>query len=93
MATHVRLTATVRGRVQGVGFRYFTLRQARALGVTGWVRNEPDRSVSLEAEGPRASLEALLDALRQGPSAARVTDVDVHWRPATDVFIDFRVQY
>src|SRR5690606_23075698 len=73
MADHARLSAVVRGRVQGVGFRHFTRQQALALGVVGWVRNEHDGSVALEAEGPRTDLESLLQAVRRGPSAARVS--------------------
>lgn len=61
-----RLEARVTGRVQGVGFRQFVRYHARRLGLTGWVRNEPDGSVYLVAEGPRELLEQLLDAVRQG---------------------------
>lgn len=54
-----RLELVVRGRVQGVYFRASTRDEARRLGLTGWVRNEPDGSVRVLAEGPRAALEAL----------------------------------
>ena len=74
-----RVHAVVRGRVQGVGFRYFALRRARALGLTGWVRNRADGGVEIEAEGDRVALGAFLEALRQGPSASRVTNVDAEW--------------
>ncbi len=68
----------VRGRVQGVGFRWFVVRNARALGVRGSVRNRPDGSVEaiLRAERP-GDLEALIDRMREGPAAARVEGVDV----------------
>ena len=65
----------VRGRVQGVFFRAATQREARRLGLTGWVRNRPDGSVELLAIGEPAALDALAAALWQGPSAARVTAV------------------
>jgi acylphosphatase len=66
----------IRGRVQGVGFRHFTVRRARALGVTGWVRNLPDGSVELAAAGTPEALEQLAAAVSQGPPAARVSGVE-----------------
>ncbi|MEX2608851.1 MAG: acylphosphatase [Gemmatimonadota bacterium] len=65
----------VRGRVQGVGFRYWTLRTARSLGVRGTVRNRPDGAVEVTAAGERQALLALRDALAEGPPGAHVTDV------------------
>jgi DNA ligase D-like protein (predicted 3'-phosphoesterase) len=64
--------ATVRGRVQGVFFRDSTRRRAGELGVLGWVRNEPDGSVAVHAEGPAEAVDALLDFLREGPPGAEV---------------------
>ena len=69
--------ATVTGRVQGVAFRHYTAEQARRLGVAGWVRNEPDESVALHAEGPADAVEALLDWCRTGPAMAKVAHVAV----------------
>jgi acylphosphatase len=79
-----RLDATVRGRVQGVGFRYFVVRRAMDLGLSGWVANERDGSVRCVAEGPRAALETLLAALEQGPAGALVERVSSRWGAATD---------
>ena len=62
-----RLDATVRGRVQGVGFRVWALREAMDLVLDGFVLNEADGSVRVVAEGPRAGLEALVDRLEDGP--------------------------
>ena len=90
---HQRLSARVVGRVQGVYFRAFTRNQARALGLTGWVRNEYYGSVYLEAEGPRPALETLLAAVRRGPSEARVDRVEVDWSEATGEFSGFAVRY
>jgi len=90
--TQERLSARITGRVQGVGFRNFTQRRARRLGVTGWVRNEQDGSVRLEAEGPRGDLEALLEALHDGPRTALVEAVEADWVDATDEFDIFRVR-
>ena len=71
-----RLEATVRGRVQGVGFRYFVVRRALDLGVVGWVANEPDGSVQVVAEGSTAALDSLEAGLRVGPMGAVVEAVD-----------------
>ncbi len=78
-----RIDATVVGRVQGVGFRWFVLDVARDLELEGWVANEPDGSVRCVAEGPRAALEALLRALAEGPAGARVDRVVPRWGPAS----------
>ncbi|PSQ65072.1 MAG: acylphosphatase [Bacteroidetes bacterium QH_1_61_8] len=90
--TKERLSARIAGRVQGVGFRNFTRMRARQLGLTGWVRNEQDGSVRLEAEGPRGALEDLLAAVHEGPRMARVADVDADWDDATEEFENFRVR-
>lgn len=65
----------VGGRVQGVGFRYFALRQARAIGIRGWVRNLPDGRVEVHAEGAETALRRFAAALRQGPPLSRVEEV------------------
>jgi acylphosphatase len=66
----------IRGRVQGVGFRWFVEREAHTLGVAGWVRNNFDGSVEVLAIGTRDQLSSLRSRLRQGPRAARVDDVE-----------------
>ena len=66
----------VRGRVQGVGFRWFVEREAHILGISGWVRNNSDGSVEVLAQGTRQQLQGLRSRLRQGPRAARVDDVE-----------------
>jgi acylphosphatase len=78
-----RLEATVRGRVQGVGYRAFALRAGTELGLDGWVANRPDGGVECVAEGPAEDLEQLLGALRAGPIAAVVDRVETRWFPAT----------
>ena len=88
-----RLEARATGRVQGVGFRHFTRGEARRLGLAGWVRNEGDGSVRVVAEGPREALEGLLDALRQGPTSAQVTDVEATWTSATGDLDGFGVRH
>ena len=71
------MQARVTGRVQGVSFRWYTQQQARSLGVSGWVRNEPDGSVLLHAEGDDAAVDALVAWCRTGPSLAKVAHVSV----------------
>jgi DNA ligase D-like protein (predicted 3'-phosphoesterase) len=71
------MRVTVRGRVQGVGFRDATVRRARELGVLGWVRNEDDGSVRVHAEGDSDALRALETFMRDGPPGARVEAVEV----------------
>lgn len=90
--TEERLSVRITGRVQGVGFRNFTQMRARQLGITGWVRNENDGSVRLEAEGPSAGLEELLEAVHEGPRMAQVEGVEAEWEEATDAFETFRVR-
>jgi acylphosphatase len=66
----------VRGRVQGVGFRWFVEREAHILGIAGWVRNNPDSSVEVMAMGTQDQLAGLRSRLREGPRAARVDNVE-----------------
>ncbi|MGA8245527.1 MAG: acylphosphatase [Nocardioides sp.] len=72
-AVAVRVT----GRVQGVGFRWYAVQEAERLGVTGWIRNEPDGSVAGHLEGPDDAVQALVDWCRHGPSSAVVRGVSV----------------
>jgi acylphosphatase len=80
-AVQVRVT----GRVQGVSFRWCTREQAQRLGVAGWVRNEPDGSVLLHAEGDDEAVDALVAWCRTGPSTAKVRDVAVLHATASGV--------
>jgi acylphosphatase len=89
--TNSRLHATVKGRVQGVSFRYFVLEQADKLDLRGWVRNQWNGSVEVTAEGTHENLEMLLLALRDGPPMASVEDVDFEWLPYTGEFVNFNV--
>jgi acylphosphatase len=69
------LNIRVRGRVQGVGFRYSALRAARSFDIRGFVRNDPDGSVYIEAEGSEINLELFLDWCRKGPGYGRVDQI------------------
>ncbi len=87
------LHAYVSGQVQGVGFRYFVIHKAQALGLRGYTRNESDGSVEVRAQGPRPALERLLALLWQGPSAARVRDVRATWHTPTEYLSGFHVRW
>lgn len=89
----IRLEARVIGEVQGVGFRMYTIQRAAQLGLTGWVRNESDDSVTVVAEGRRSAVEVLERWLHRGPSAAEVQRVDSAWHAATGEFRTFEVRY
>ena len=81
----------IRGRVQGVGFRYFAVREARALGVHEVTRNLLNGAVEVDAEGDRESLERLVESLRLGPYGARVTSVDEQWSEGPARYRGFEV--
>lgn len=83
----------VTGVVQGVGFRFFVMRVAENLGVTGKVRNRFDGSVEVEAEGTRSALEALVKEVRIGPRMASVRDLNVEWLPYEGKFKTFDLAF
>ena len=87
-----RLDATVVGRVQGVGFRWFVVDVAARLDLRGWVANELDGSVRCVAEGPRAALEALVLELARGPLGADVERVAPRWGPASGTLAGFGIR-
>jgi acylphosphatase len=82
----------VKGRVQGVGFRFFAQEAAETYDLKGWVRNMPGGNVECEVEGSRAAIESFLEDLRKGPPVARVDSLQVDWRPATHQFTDFSIR-
>jgi len=85
--------AVVTGAVQGVGFRYFTQREADRLGLSGWVRNLPDGSVEVYAEGEESTVRLLLNSLAHGPNWADVENVEEHWTEPSGNQKGFRVTY
>jgi acylphosphatase len=82
----------VRGRVQGVGFRWFVEREAHLLGIAGWVRNNHDGSVEVLAQGTRDQLSGLHSRLRDGPRAARVDAVEVSASQPVAGLSSFRIE-
>lgn len=83
----------ISGRVQGVSFRYYTVRQANKFGVYGWVKNLADGRVEAVFEGPEEQVKQMVDWCQQGSPAARVEDVQVDWSPAQDAWSEFNVRY
>jgi len=83
----------VSGIVQGVAFRAWTVRTARAQGVTGWVRNLPDGRVEALIEGEDPAVDAVLAWCRKGPPAATVTGAETREEPFSGEFPDFRILY
>jgi acylphosphatase len=86
-----RVQLLVRGRVQGTFFRAATQREARRLGVVGWVKNRNDGSVEIVAEGEEDAIKEIMLWAQHGPTAARVENVDVRWRGYTGEFAEFRI--
>ena len=92
MPDRVRFQACIHGYVQGVSFRYYTLRQAQMLELSGYVRNCEDGSVEVVAEGPREAAERLLSWLHRGPPSAEVQRVEVEWQQAKGKLVRFEVR-
>lgn len=89
--SQLQLHALIRGRVQGVGFRFFVQRKAADLSLTGWVRNTPDGDVEVTAEGDEANLQVLLGSLYQGPRGSWVSSVDADWGKSSKSYPSFFV--
>lgn len=88
----VRAEITVNGLVQGVGFRYYILRQANALGLKGYVKNLFTGEVYILAEGERGMIEELIKLTKVGPSHAHVNKCRVEWSASTDEFTTFEIR-
>ncbi len=88
-----RLCIIVSGTVQGVFFRANTLSVATKLGLSGFVRNLPNGSVEIIAEGEKELLEKLLEWSSHGPAGAQVTKTEIKWEENKSEFRDFRVRY
>ena len=86
-AVMVRVT----GRVQGVGFRYWAVEEAEALGLSGWVRNEPDGSVAALLAGPGEAVEEMLGLLGRGPHGAGGDDIEAEPAEPDEAPEDFRI--
>lgn len=89
---NARLHATIHGRVQGVSFRYYTVRAAQRLGLTGWIANRWDGTVETIAEGQREALNEFRSLLQRGSPASDVRRVDAEWGIPTNEFERFKVR-
>ena len=81
----------ITGKVQGVGFRYFVLRQAQELGILGWVNNKPNGDVEAFAQGEKADLERFIAKVKQGPSFSGVDDVILNWEDGQENYTSFEI--
>ena len=93
MSETQRVTIIVHGRVQGVFYRDSTMRKARALGLTGTVRNMPDGTVQIVAQGPVSVLENLVRWAWEGPPSAAVSDLTIDYGAPETGYVGFRVTY
>ncbi|MEX0724035.1 MAG: acylphosphatase [Gracilimonas sp.] len=82
----------IEGRVQGVGFRHFTRKNAEALGVTGWVQNLPDDRVEAVFQGDEEQVNELIEKCKEGPAASYVKEIKAEVDSSSDVFKDFSVR-
>ena len=81
----------ITGKVQGVGFRYFVLRQAQELGIRGWVNNKPNGDVEALAQGEKEGLDHFIAKVKQGPAFSRVEDVSLNWVNETEQYFSFEI--
>jgi acylphosphatase len=86
-----RIHLVIRGRVQGVYYRASAVREAKRLGLTGWVKNRPDSAVEVVAEGEEDQVKDFLAWAQHGPSTARVDKIDTRWRSYTGEFATFTI--
>ncbi len=83
----------VTGNVQGVSYRYFAKKNADKLGIKGYTKNLRNGDVEIYAEGEKDEIEALIEALKDGPSSSKVQNVNVEWLESAGLFRDFRIEY
>lgn len=81
------------GEVQGVGFRYSTTQKAQELNLTGWVRNGPDGSLEILAQGEKDALEKIISWAKIGPRFAKVEKVEVSWREPRAALSTFEIHH
>lgn len=88
-----RVRVIISGRVQGVGFRYFTQREGERLGLVGWVKNLSNGDVEAEAEGNEAQVDAFVKAIRRGPLGSRVLSFQIDEIPANHRDVAFDIMF
>lgn len=92
MSEKARIFMIIKGRVQGVFFRYKTQQEAQKLGLNGWVKNNGDGSVEILAEGDKDKLEELIEWCKEGPRSAQVEKVEVKWQKYVGEFEGFEIR-
>ena len=90
--TYIGAEIKVTGLVQGVGFRHFCYRTAKDYSLTGYVQNEPDRSVLIIVEGDRSLIESFIKSLKVGPSFSNVQDVTIRWLEFSGRYESFSIE-
>ena len=90
-AKKVRAHLFIKGKVQGVFYRFWTKNEAQKLGLAGWVRNLADGRVEAVFEGPKRKIEEMVAKCRQGPRLAKVEHLDISWEEATGEFDGFSI--
>jgi acylphosphatase len=93
LSTMIGAYIKITGRVQGVGFRYFTMKQANLFGLNGYVKNRSDGSVEVEVEGEKEIIDKFKSVLEQGPGFSSVEKVDMSQHPYTAKYNKFTVEY
>lgn len=93
MTENVCARIRIEGRVQMVGFRWFARQWADDLGLSGWVRNDPDGTVECEVEGNSQTVETFVDRMKEGPKASRVEEVRVDSKPFENRYRAFEIRY
>lgn len=88
-----RVYLKIFGQVQGVSYRYYTQKKAARLGLKGWVKNEPDGTVTIQAEGTKKDIEKLIQWSYQGPSFAQVEKVDLQWEDYQGNLSEFEIRF
>jgi acylphosphatase len=89
----VQYEINIRGRVQGVGYRYFAVQKAKEMGISGWVKNLVDGSVLIVAQGIEAEIKTFIDYLYIGPTRSRVDKISTCLMQITTVFDSFSIKY
>ena len=91
LQNNLTVNMVIIGKVQGVGFRYFVLRQAQELGINGWVSNKPNGDVEALAQGDKEDLEQFIAKVKQGPSFSSVDDVILNWEDGQENYTSFEI--
>ena len=93
MENNSSISLIVKGKVQGVSFRWFTVRAGRELGLNGYAKNRADGTVEVQAVGRKIDCNFLIDQVKERPAMSQVDDVEISWVNANEKFTDFEIRY